>query len=262
MVSLGAFKNPVWVAKLIFDPRAILERKEYYRMLTSALLHLDGNHLFGNMLTLFFFGSSIEHVFGPARLVLIYLISIVGGSALSLWLHRNHEYRALGASGGVCGVLFAWVLFFPGGSLAFLFVPIPMPGWLFAIGYLVYSFVGMRQGSGNVGHDAHIGGALIGMLTAAFLEPHVVAESPRLFTAILILGGLAFVYLWKNPLMLPLKPFAPDSALKPPKIVKPRPRPSEDEVNAILEKVSRRGLQSLTSKEREIIERASRPPRA
>jgi len=228
-------------------------------MLSSALLHADGNHLFGNMLTLYFFGSSIEQALGPQKLLAVYLISILGGSALSLWLHRNHEYRALGASGGVCGVLFAWILFFPSGTVAFLFIPIPIPGWVFAIGYLVFSFLGMRHGWGNIGHDAHIGGALIGMLTAAALEPRAVAESPWLFAGILAFGSLLFLYLWRNPLMLPWRHFQvgrPSSM--PPRAATPRSQPSDAEVDAILEKVARSGIQSLTAKERQTLERAAR----
>jgi membrane associated rhomboid family serine protease len=257
LVSLGAFNKPAWVEKLIFEPRAILVFKEYYRMATSALLHADGSHLFGNMLTLYFFGSSLELYHGPAVLVFIYLASIIGGSALSLWLHRHHDYRALGASGGVCGVLFAWILFFPGGTVAFLFVPIPIPGWLYAIAYLVFSFVGMRRGWGNIGHDAHLGGALIGVLLAAAINPHSVSQSPWLFGAILVLGGLIFLYLFKNPLMLPLRQFRSEDSPKPPKVVQSDSRPSEEEVNAILDKVTRSGMQSLNAKERKTLEAAS-----
>jgi membrane associated rhomboid family serine protease len=259
LVSWRAFRDPGLLEKLIFEPRAILAYKEYHRLLTSALVHANGNHLIGNMLTLYFFGSSIEQGYSPAVLLFIYLVSILGGSALSLWLHRNHEYRALGASGGTCGVLFAAILFFPGMSVYLFFVPIPIPGWLFAIGYLAYSFVGMRKGWGNIGHDAHIGGALMGLLTAALLDPRAVERSPGLFTTILVLGIVAFVYLWKSPLLLPSRRQRFDAEPMPPKIDRRKQTVSEEEVNAVLEKVGRTGVQSLTDRERQIlIEAASK----
>lgn len=257
-VSLRAFKDEALKDRLIFNPEAILLFKEWYRVLSAALLHLDFNHLLWNMLTLFLFGRGVELAYGAEVFLFVYVGSILGGSALSLWLHRHHAYCALGASGGVCGVLFAWILLFPGGAVYMFLIPIGIPGWLYAIGYLAYSFVAMKPGWGNVGHDAHIGGAVTGLLLAAVLEPAAVAQSPWLFTIILGASGLMALYLWKNPLMLPLKHVLPEWCAPS----KPRPRrppkPAEDEVNVVLEKVSRSGLHSLSAKERQILERAAR----
>ena len=199
--------------RLIFDSGAILQFKEYYRIVSAALLHLDANHLVGNMLTLFLFGRGVEEFYGAEVLVIVYLGSIIGGSASSLWMHRHHEYRALGASGGVCGVLFAWILLFPGGGINMFFIPIGVPGWLYALGNLAYSFFAMKHGWTNVGHDAHIGGAVVGLLIVALLKPSAVVQCPWLFTTILALSSLMFLYLWKNPLMLPLKTFLPEIRL-------------------------------------------------
>jgi membrane associated rhomboid family serine protease len=257
-VSIRAFRDEALREKLIFNPEAILLFKEWYRIVSSGLLHLDVNHLLWNMVTLFLFGHGVEDAFGPPVFLTVYLGSIVGGSLLSLWIHRHHEYRALGASGGVCGILFAWILLFPGGSVYMFFIPIGIPGWLYAVAYLAYSFIAMKYGWGNVGHDAHLGGAVVGLLIAAVIEPLAVAQSPWLFTTILLLGGLLFLYLWKNPLMLPLKQFLPELRAQP----KPSPRrssgPTDDEVNAVLEKVSRSGIQSLSAKERQVLERAAK----
>lgn len=259
VISLRGFKDEAFTEKLIFDPHPVLVFKEYHRLLTSGLLHLDGMHLFGNMLTLFMFGQSIEAVYGPAVFLFIYLGSILGGGALSLWMHQHHEYRALGASGGACGILFAWILFFPGGGVSMFFIPVSIPGWIYAVGYLAYSFVAMKRGWGKVGHDAHIGGAMIGLLLAAILNPRAVAGNPWLFTGMMLLGGLMFVYLWKNPLMLPLKHFLRAQSATPEKPGRsPGLRPGEAEVDAVLDKVSKRGIQSLNKKEREILERASK----
>jgi membrane associated rhomboid family serine protease len=262
-VSWRAFYDESLVERFLFEPRAILAHQEYHRLITSALLHLDANHLIGNMLTLFLFGRGVEAMFGPVTFLVIYLGSILGGSALSLWLHRHHDYRALGASGGVCGILFAWILLFPGGAVYAMFLPIGIPGWLYALAYLTYSFFAMKHGWTNVGHDAHIGGALIGLLIAAALHPGAVVESPWLFLTILGLSSLMFLYLWQNPLMLPLKHFLPERR-NTPRPAPPRKSnsiPTEAEVNAVLEKVSRSGVQSLSAKERQILEAAAKKQR-
>lgn len=256
IVSVRGFKDEALREKLIFEPRAILAFREYHRMVSSALLHLDANHLFGNMLTLYFFGRVVELGLGIGAFVIIYLGSIVGGSVLSLWLHRHQEYRALGASGGACGILFATILLWPDAGVMLFFI-LPMPGWLFAILYLVYSFFGMRHGWGNIGHDAHIGGAMIGLLLAAALRPQAVVANFWLFAVMLALGTLMFLYLWKNPLMLPLKQILPGWHSRPQSSAR-RSGPTEEEVNAVLEKVTRHGVQSLSAKERRILEQAAR----
>lgn len=255
LTSLRGFKDKAFQDKFIFDPHAILVRKEYHRLLSSAMLHLDMNHLFGNMLTLFFFGPSINESLGTNGFILVYILSILGGDLLSLWMHRNHEYRALGASGGVCGILFAWVLLFPGGSLFLLFIPIPIPGMVYALGYLAYSFIAMKKGMGNVGHDAHIGGSIAGLLAAAILRPSAVIASPLLFSTLAAIAFLMFLYLWKNPLMLPLKHFIPSWAAPKPE---PTPRQRMQRIDEILEKVSTKGIHSLTAKERRLLEEESR----
>ena len=257
LVTLRAFKDVALTEKLIFDPYPILQFKEYHRLASSALLHLNGGHLFGNMFTLFFFGRAVESLLGVEKYLAIYLGSIIGGSLLSLYLHRHHEYRALGASGGVCGVLFAFILLLPDAGIIILPIPVPIPGWIYAIVYLVGSFFAMKHRWGNIGHDAHIGGAVIGLLIAAWMEPRAVARAPWLFLAILVLSGLMFLYLWKNPLMLPLKEFLSSRPVhsRPPKTSS---SPSEDEINAVLEKVARSGMHSLTAKERQILQKAAK----
>ena len=195
LVSLFAFKDAALTEKLIFEPQAILSGKEYHRLVSSALLHLDGRHLLGNMFTLYFFGRALESLMGVEQYLIIYLGSVVGGSLLSLYLHRHHEYRALGASGGVCGVLFAFILLLPGAGIYILPIPFPIPAWLYAIVFLAGSFFALKHRWGNIGHDAHIGGAVIGLLITAFLVPHAVVNAPWLFLAILVLSSLMFLYL-------------------------------------------------------------------
>src|ERR1044071_6554591 len=162
--SYQGFKNWQFTQKYIFNPEAILAGKEYHRVITSAFLHADWRHLIFNMVSLYLFGAMLENFLGKATFLLIYFGSIVGGSLLSLWVHRHHEYTAYGASGGVAGVIFATILLNSAGHIMSFYYPIPIPGWLYAAGYLLYSFFGMKEHRGDVGHDAHLGGAIIGFL--------------------------------------------------------------------------------------------------
>src|ERR1051326_3787848 len=100
-ISFWAFDNPSGEERLLFRPESILAGKEYYRLLSCAFIHSGWAHLLLNMYTLYGFGSAVERMFGPRDFLLIYFSSVLGGSLLSLYLHRHHEYAAYGASGGV-----------------------------------------------------------------------------------------------------------------------------------------------------------------
>jgi membrane associated rhomboid family serine protease len=197
--SWMGFRDPGFTAKFIFRPDRILARKEYYRLLTSGFLHGDWGHLIWNMIALYSFGQNIELAAGRGNLLLIYFGAIVGGGLLALWIHRRHEYSALGASGGVCGVIFASVLLFPGTSIMFVFLPIAIPGWLFAILFPVVSVYMQRAQIDNVAHDAHLGGAICGLLITAGLFPEAVRYHLNLFLAILTVSGALLTYLIIRP---------------------------------------------------------------
>lgn len=263
LCSLVGFSDPGFRERFIFAPTEILACKQYYRLFTSALLHLDLNHLFLNMLTLYLFGRTLELFFGPVQFMTIYLAAIIGGDLLSLWLHRHHEYRSLGASGGVCGVIFSYIFLFPGAGVQFFFIPVTIPGWLYAIGYLLYSFFALKRGTDNIGHDAHIGGSIIGLLAATAMHPRIVQESPKMFVAVMGVSLLLFFYFLKNPMMLPLGSFP----LRPrwPSFGRRQSRTGGTsnyrreplEVDAVLEKISRSGVHSLTPREKELLSSVS-----
>ncbi len=197
-VSWHGFNNARTLEKCMFVPARILRDKDYHRMLTSALIHGGWMHLIFNMFSFFSFGGLIERAFGPHVLLFIYLTSILGGSLLALFLHRHHDYRALGASGGVCGVIFAAIFLVPGGGVYIMPIPVPIPSWLFAIMFLLFSFYGMRNQLGNVGHDAHLGGALAGLAVTTLMYPGIVSRSPVLYAAIVLFSLGLFVFVQKG----------------------------------------------------------------
>src|SRR3954447_4007903 len=201
LVSWHGFRNSAFVEKFIFCPQAILRDKEYYRLITSGFLHADWPHLLFNMFSLYSFGKGIEWFSKPATLLLIYFSSIIGGNLLSLFLHRHHVYKAYGASGGVCGVIFASI--FLTGSGVYIFL-ISIPGWLYAILFLIGSFYGIKNARDNIGHDAHLGGAIIGLGVTTCLYPDMIAQRPYVYAAVMSVSLVLLIYLIKNPLFLPL----------------------------------------------------------
>lgn len=256
VISIRAFRDPGLQERLIFCPEWILARREYYRLVTSAFLHADGRHLLFNMLTLFLFGQDMEAAIGLMRFLVIYFAGVIGGSLVSLYLHRHHEYFALGASGGVCGIVFSSIFLFPGGDIYFMFIPIGIPSWLYAILFLLSEFFGVRRQRSNIGHDAHLGGAIIGLLTTTAFFPQIVSLSPWLYATVMGLTFVMFVIYWRNPMNLPLSAFFTKTS-RSPRRNQPQP-PSASEIDAILEKISRNGLDSLTDKERSILKQASK----
>lgn len=186
LFSLNGFKNYSLFDRYKFQPQAILKNKEYDRLISSGFLHVDTTHLLFNMLTLFFFANVVLKFFsiavgsvavGSAVFALVYLASILGGNLLALLFQKdNLRYSAVGASGGVSGILFASIVIYPDLQL-YLFFAIPMKGWVFAFLYLGYSIYGMRKQLGNIGHEAHLGGAIVGLAAPLVFRPELIQSS-------------------------------------------------------------------------------------
>ena len=171
IISYKGFGDYGFFEKYKFNVGAI-RRGEQIRMFSSGFLHADTMHLFFNMLTLYFFAPIVVKYLADLNFVIIYLISLVLGSLLSLYFHKDeYHYSAVGASGAVTGVLYAAILLEPGMSLYMFFIPIPIPAYVFGIGYLLYSIYGMKNRVGNIGHDAHFGGAIGGFVTTLLIMP-------------------------------------------------------------------------------------------
>jgi membrane associated rhomboid family serine protease len=191
--SLYAWRHERFYEKHLLDTARVRHAGEWRRMLGSGFLHADPVHLAFNMLALYSFGGAVEAAQGPLALLAVHLLGILGGSALSLFVHRNEEYRAVGASGGVCAVLFAAILLFPGMSVRVFLIPVAIPSLVFAPLYLILSTIGLKKRLGNVGHDAHIGGSVTGLLVVAALHPEALRRGAGVYLAVLALVTLAFV---------------------------------------------------------------------
>lgn len=180
-VSLYAYEKRDFMDKLLFKPYAVAQSpKEYYRFITSAFIHLDFLHLLFNMMVLYMFGELLEKTFAYRyeHKGLYYFALLYFGGALFSHLpvyfkHRNDPYYAsLGASGATSAVVFAFIGLFPVESqMGFFFLPIRLPAIVFGVLYLVLEYYLSKRGGTNIGHDAHIGGAIFGLVFVMAIDP-------------------------------------------------------------------------------------------
>jgi membrane associated rhomboid family serine protease len=177
IISYKGFGDYAFFEKYKFHIGGV-QRGEQIRLFSSGFLHADTQHLLFNMLTLYFFAGTVVAYVGTVSFLFIYIGSLLFGNFLSLLFHKNeYHYSAVGASGAVMGVLYSAILFEPMMRINFI------PGYIFGIGYLLYSIYGMKKRIGNIGHDAHFGGAIGGYAITLVL-------SPWLFETDLLMIGL------------------------------------------------------------------------
>lgn len=241
-------------AKWLFSTETIRFRKEWYRIFSSALLHADWGHFFSNAVTLLFFAAPIERGYGPVAMLGVFAVSILGGNLVSWSLHRHTDYRSLGASGGACGILFACILLYPGSILIFGIVP----GWLYAVGYMAYTFHCMKTGrQAGIGHDAHFGGFLTGIVLAMCIDFRAAIAAPFVLTLLLIMGIGGLWYTHANPGRTPgfLRWKISREVAKH---QEKREAANAQTIDDILDKVSSEGLQSLSDREKRLLNQASK----
>ena len=173
IASMKGFHDPSFLNTYKFQVNKVLAG-EKLRTLTSGFLHVDWTHLGFNMYALYLFGRIVSSMLGTPYFLLIYFGSLITGSLYALQHHKNEPYySAVGASGAVTGIVYASILLYPEMELYLFFVPIPIPGYIFGIGYLLYSIYGMKKQVGNIGHSAHLGGAMGGFALTLLVKPEL-----------------------------------------------------------------------------------------
>ncbi|MDB4727607.1 rhomboid family intramembrane serine protease [Saprospiraceae bacterium] len=245
--------STIYKDKYLFWTDGILLKKENYRLISSGFLHANWIHYGFNMIGLITFSFGLEHEFGPLALLLLYFVCLFGGNILALYLHRNHgDYKALGASGAVSGIICSSIILFPNSQLSLILIPIHFPAWLMGILFIGITIFGIKRQAGNIGHEAHLGGALTGIIGTLIINPQVAIENWWI-VLLLTVPTLAFLYLIvTNPAVMQVdnywgesvKKFKRDLKTPPPKMSK------QEELDMLLDKIRKSGIRSLTKKER------------
>jgi membrane associated rhomboid family serine protease len=252
ILSVKGFQNASFLEKSLFRTNRILYFKEYGRVFYSGFVHANWPHLIFNMYSLYSFGEILEASCGSVFFSCIYLASLMGSSLLSLFLHRHQpEYAALGASGAVNGVIFSTIVLFPGIPVFF-----GIPGWIFAIIYTLYTVYGMRSQMDNIGHDAHLGGAIFGIITTILFMPFVLETEPYLIASILV-PSIVFLYLMvQQPHLIGLEPRFPQKrkTTKTDDHYNHIRAEKQKEMDRILEKINQSGMNSLSDYEKRFLD--------
>jgi len=176
----GLYARPQLIEHSLFRPYWFLRRRQYATAVTSGFVHADLPHLAFNMVTFWFFAFPLEKQVGPVRFAVLYLLALVVSDLGTYFKHRNDpQYASLGASGAISAVLFAAIVYFPWMKLFIIPIPLPIPAPLFAVGYVAYSWYSARQARGRINHDAHLGGALFGLLFVLLTDPAAFGQLVR-----------------------------------------------------------------------------------
>lgn len=261
-VTYRGLQSTEFFSRYSFEVEKVLLYKDYKRIITSGFLHVSWMHLFFNMLSLYFFSGSLEAYLGIPRFLIIYFASLAGGNVFSLLLHKNDGgYSSVGASGAVCGIVFASIALFPGMEIGLFPLPISFPAWIYGVAFVIYSIYGVRSRRDNIGHESHLAGALTGMFVALLLRPEAFLQN---YFVILLLAvpAIAFIAIIINkPELLMVDNlfqrknkdfYSVDHKYNADK------QDLQKRVDRILEKIHQKGIKSLSDKEKKLLEDYSR----
>lgn len=253
VVSYSGLKNEFLLDRYSFSIEKVSVNKEYIRFISSGFFHVNWLHLIVNMFVLWSFGSGLEARAGALPMLLIYFSSLLGGNILALLIHKyNESYSSVGASGAIAGLVFASIALTPGLNIFFL------PSWVFGIAYVLYTIYAIRSRRTDVGHAAHLGGALIGMIIAVLMYPSALQYNLLPILAILFPGIVLIGIMIRKPELILIDKRSRERQLTMEDRYNISRHSYQEEVDRILEKINKTGINSLTKKEKEILDKYSR----
>jgi membrane associated rhomboid family serine protease len=198
IISWKGFKDGDFFDRYAFDLNAV-KRGQHWRMWTSGWLHVDSQHLIFNMFTLYFFAPIVIQTLGSIAFLVGYLGSLYAGSWLSYQIHKNQPtYHAVGASGAVTGILYTSIALYPDMQLGILFIPIPFSAYWVGFFYMMYTFYGVIKNNDRIGHTAHFGGAIFGLILPILMTPKIVEQHLGPVTLMLLPVLVFFIWAYKR----------------------------------------------------------------
>lgn len=177
ITSVMAFYNENLIANLILQPYSVARKERVYTIITSGLIHGDWMHLFFNTFSYYFFAFTLERVMGHWQFGLLYIASLILSDLPTIYKHKDdYQYRCLGASGAVSAVIFGYILYNPSSTIMIIPIPVQIPVIVFGPLYLIYCHYASKYARDHVNHDAHLYGALSGLIITIILRPTVVND--------------------------------------------------------------------------------------
>lgn len=258
--SSRGFTNSAFFARYAFEVEKILIYRDYKRLLTSGLLHVNWLHLIFNMFSLHAFSGVLTNAMEWYSFLGIYVGSLLGGNLFALFVHKRHnDYTAVGASGAVNGIIFAAMALNPGMKVNLLFI-LPLPAWLYALLFVGISIYGIRSRKDNVGHEAHLAGALVGMLIAIAMFPQALLVNYVPILLVTVPSIIFIILIIKRPDALLVQNlfhrthqnYTVDDRYNVGK------RNRQEELDRILEKIHKKGMNSLTRQEKKTLKELSK----
>ena len=233
---------------LQFSPRTAFTRP--WSFVSYMFVHAGLLHLLTNMLMLYVFGTAVEARMGSRNFILYYLYCGVGAAVFSLLLAGIMPVGAfVGASGAVLGVAVAFAYFWPEAELIVFPIPVPIKARTLVLGLVALDVIGSRLWPNDgIAHLAHVGGALFGFFffkvqTFSRLSP---AEPARTVERVVMVQSGSSEPQQRTP----VTPMRPRRGVES--------DPVTAEVDRVLDKISQRGISSLTPAERRFLDEVAK----
>jgi len=248
LLRMTLFTSPEIVQALQFSPRTALTHA--WTFLTYMFVHAGLLHLVANMLMLYVFGTAVESRMGSRNFILYYLFCGAGAAVFSLLLAGLMPVVAfIGASGAVLGVAVAFAYFWPDAELIVFPIPFPIKARTLVIGLVVLDIIASRLWPNDgVAHLAHVGGALFGYLffrVQLFSRRRPSEPAHTVERVVMVQSGAS-----EPDRRTPVTPMRPRRRVES--------DPVAAEVDRVLDKISEKGISSLTPAERRFLDEVAK----
>lgn len=228
-----------------------------WSIITYAFLHADFWHILFNMLWLHFFGQTFLNVHTGRRFLNVYFLGAIFGALVFMLAYNFFPAFAeisksslVGASAAVSAVMVAATIQSPEMPLRFMFIPITFKLWWICVGLLVLDVVRIPGGNAG-GHIAHLGGAFIGYLYMKQLQKGNDIGAPVEKTMDWIVG------LFKPTKNVKLKTvhrkYSKTQKTTRRNSITHQKTDTQKQIDAILDKISKSGYESLSKKEKDFL---------